>query len=148
MEIKEIKSKMVFFTSLESSLQTLTSDVGEVPNKLAADLEKLGIKSTGPQEWIYRGSDGDPAKKFILDICIPVNKSIKDNPAFKNLETKKCAVETHKGSWADLGLTYKKMMDEITASGQLPGDVSREVYIHCDFVNQENNITEIQIELS
>ncbi|MCG8700755.1 MAG: GyrI-like domain-containing protein [Bacteroidales bacterium] len=147
MEIKKIESKQVFFKSLQSSLQTLTADVGETPRTMEIEMAELGINAAGPQEWIYNGSDGDPSTQFTLDICIPVNKIIDNNPSFKTIEGKKCAIETHKGAWANLGNTYDKLFQEIMEAGESPTQTSREVYHNCNFEDQESCITEVQIEL-
>jgi effector-binding domain-containing protein len=42
---------------------------------------------------------------------------------------------------------YQKIMGEVTRKSIPFSGVSREVYILCDFENQENCITEIQIEI-
>ena len=147
MEIKQLQPKKVFYTSLKASLQTLTNDVGEKPNMLLEDLQKTGIKETGPQEWVYYGSDGKPQTEFSLEICFPVEEEQEGNSFFKILDGGSFAIETHKGSWAALGSTYQKMMQQIMIEGKRPSGVSREVYHVCDFVNPENCVTEVQIEL-
>lgn len=147
MEIKKIESKQVFFKSLRASLQTLTADVGEIPGVMEVELADLDIQAAGPQEWVYHGSDGDPTTQFTLDICIPVNKIIENNPSFKTIEEKKCATEIHKGAWSNLGTTYEKLFQKISEAGESPSQTSREVYHNCDFENQENSVTEVQIEL-
>lgn len=147
MEIKQLQSKKVFYTSLKATLQSLTNDVSEKPNQLIEDLRKTSIKETGPQEWVYYGSDGKPQTEFTLEICMPVEETQKGNPSFKILDGGIFAIETHKGPWSALGVTYQKMIQEIMISGKRPSGVSREVYHVCDFVNQENCITEVQIEL-
>ena len=147
MEIKEVKTKTVFYKSLKSTLQTLTSDVGNLPNDLRDELTKLGLEPAGPQEWVYIGADGNPNTEFILDICFPVEKAIEGNSMFKTLEAKKCAVEMHNGPWANLGATYEKIMGGVMSKGEQMSSTCREVYHVCDFENEANNVTEVMVEL-
>lgn len=147
MEIKKIESKKVFYHSLKSTLQTLTNDVGNIPNQLVVALNKAGLKEQGPQEWVYYGSDGKPNTEFALEICLPIEGVANSMEKVKWLEEGTFAIEIHKGAWAALGGTYQKMIQEIMKTGKQATGISREIYHVCDFVNQDNCITEVQIEV-
>jgi effector-binding domain-containing protein len=51
----------------------------------------------------------------------------------------------HKGAWSDLKFSYEKLIGEIMQNGYKTTNYCREVYHVCDFENEENNITEIQV---
>jgi effector-binding domain-containing protein len=52
------------------------------------------------------------------------------------------------GPWDQVGKVYEKMMQEVEEKKYQPTFVSREVYLKCDFINQENCITEVQFGIN
>jgi effector-binding domain-containing protein len=149
MENKKVEKTTVLMCSLQSSLATMQKDVADLPNEMMAVATKLGLEIAGPQIWQYTGSDGQPNTKFKLDICIPV-KSAKGDPGkfkFATLPEFKCISEIHKGSWDKLGNVYQRIMGDITRKAIPITGISREIYITCDFVNQDNCVTEVQMEI-
>jgi len=149
MEKKSVGKTTVLMYSLKSSLASMTQDVGDITNEMMAVATKLGLEITGPQIWQYSGSDGQPNTKFTLEICIPVKEAKGDPGKFKfvTLPEFKCISEIHKGPWNKLGNAYQRIMGEITRKSISITGVSREVYITCDFVNQENCVTDVQMEI-
>ncbi|MBN1927123.1 MAG: GyrI-like domain-containing protein [Prolixibacteraceae bacterium] len=149
MEKKKVEKTTVLMLSVQSSLATLKNDIGNLPNELGETAQKLGLEIAGAQIWQYVGSDGQPNTKFRLDICLPI-KEAKGDPGkfkFEELPVFNCLSEMHKGPWSNLGNTYQKMMGEMTRKGMIPTSTSREIYLNCDFENQENNLTEVQVEI-
>lgn len=149
MEKKSVQKTTVLCCTLNSSLKDMMNDVGNLPDEMMAKATELKLEITGPQIWIYEGSDGNPETKFKLTIAIPVTKSSGDPGKFNftTLPEFKCISEIHKGSWAKLGETYQKLMPAIMQQGLSYTGTTREIYKVCDFENQENCITEIQIEV-
>jgi effector-binding domain-containing protein len=149
MEKKTIEKTAVICYTLKSSLKTLSTDVGNLPNEITDKIAKLNLEISGPQIWVYEGSDGNPNTKFELTIAIPVNKIAGDPGKFRFAEFPefKCISEIHKGPWASLGSTYQKLMPSIMQQGYSFTGTTREVYRVCDFEKPENCITEIQIEI-
>jgi effector-binding domain-containing protein len=149
MEKKTVQKTTVICISLETSLRTMISDTGNLPNELLAKATELKLEIVGPQIWVYEGSDGNPNTTFELTIALPVTQKA-GNPGkfrFAEFPEYKCISEIHKGPWAGLGKTYQKLMPAIMQQGLSFTGTSREVYQVCDFENQENCITEIQIEV-
>jgi len=149
MEKKTIQKTTVLCYTLKSSLRTMMNDTGTLPNELMEKAVELKLEITGPQIWVYDGSDGNPNTKFELTIAIPVSKPIGDPGKFRFVEFPefKCVSEIHKGAWARLGETYQKLMPVLMQQGLSYTGISREVYKVCDFEKPENCITEIQIEV-
>jgi len=149
MEKKKVEKTTVIMYSLQSSLATMTQDVGDIANELMSKAQSLGLEITGPQLWQYVGSDGQPNTKFKLDICIPVKTAKGDPGKFKFVALPEfiCISEIHKGSWDKLGNVYQRIMGEITRKSIPITGTSREIYITCDFANQENCVTEVQMEI-
>jgi effector-binding domain-containing protein len=149
MEKKTVPKTTVLCISIDSSLKSLITDTGNLPNELMAKATELKLEITGPQIWVYEGSDGNPNTKFELTIAIPVAK-ISGNPGkfrFAEFPEFKCVSVIHKGPYAKSGETYMKTMSEIVSEGLSYTGTSREIYKVCDFENQNNCITEIQIEV-
>lgn len=148
MEKKKVEKMTVIKYSLETKMSTMITDVGNSASEIAVKATELGLEITGPQIWQYTGSDGKDDTPFTLDICLPI-KEAKGDPgkfSFHELPEYNCVAEIHKGPWNNLSNTYQKMMGEMTRKGIVPRWTCREVYITCDFENQENCITEVQME--
>jgi effector-binding domain-containing protein len=149
MEKKNVEKVNVIKYTMESSLATLINDVGEHANKLYEKALELGLEISGPQIWQYSGSDGKPETTFTLDMCIPV-KEAKGDPgqfSFAELPPFQCVSDTHNGPWNKLSNAYERIMGELSRKGMIPTGISREVYIHCDMENEENCVTEVQIQV-
>lgn len=149
MEKKIVKSTSVLCFSIGTSLKNMMADTGNLPIELAEKALELGLEIAGPQVWVYDGADGNLNTRFELTIAIPVNKTGGDPGKFRFAEFPEinCISEIHRGPWAKLGETYQKLTAPIAQQRLTFTGISREVYHVVDFENQENCITEIQIEV-
>jgi len=149
MEKKTVQKVNVLCISLDTKITTLMQDTGTLPNELIEKAMELGLEITDPQIWVYDGCDENPNTPFELTIAIPVAQAMGYTGKFRfaELPEMNCISEIHKGPWAKLGETYQKLMPAILQQGLVCSGTSREVYHICDFENQENCITEIQIEI-
>jgi len=149
MEKKTVQKVNVLCISLDTKITTLMQDTGTLPNELIEKAMELGLEITDPQIWVYDGCDENPNTPFELTIAIPVAQAMGYTGKFRFAEFPEmnCISEIHKGPWAKLGETYQKLMPAILQQGLVCSGTSREVYHICDFENQENCITEIQIEI-
>jgi effector-binding domain-containing protein len=146
MEIKEIKTIPVYFKQVETTLREIDKYVGNMPSQIVEEAVKKGFKIVGPQIWNYQGADGNPDTKFFLDICFPIEQ-IQDNISsdMKNLDGFKAACHILKGPWSELPNAYANLLNEMRQEGIVPSINCREVYHLCDFNDQNNCITEIQM---
>lgn len=149
MEKKTVEKTLVLCISLDTTLKAMHTDIGELPNELIAKAMELQLEIAGPQIWVYDGADGQPDTPLELTIAVPVGKKSGDPGKFRfgEFPEMNCISEIHKGPWAKLGDAYCKLMPAIAQQGYVYTGISREVYHLCDFENQENCITEIQIEV-
>lgn len=150
MEIKTTEAVQVIACSLKTNLIDIVKNTGQTPQLLMDELENQGIAPQGPQIWEYRGCDGcKPEQEFDLLITIPVSKKGNDKGSFffTELPALKCAETEHRGPWSELSGTYEKVIGELMQSGKQISGTCREIYVHCDFENQENCITNVQLEL-
>jgi effector-binding domain-containing protein len=146
MEIKQLKSEFVYFKQIQTTLKEIGNFVGNTPAVVAEEAIKNGFKIVGPQIWDYSGADGNPDTKFTVDICFQVEeKHGINNPNTKYLKGFKSASYVLKGPWSSLGNAYSTLIAEMEAGGLKPSDACREVYHLCDFEDQNNCITEIQL---
>ena len=149
MEKKTVEKILALCISLDTTLKAMHTDINELPNELLEKAMELGLEITGPQIWVYDGTDGHPDTPFELTIAVPVSNKTGDAGKFRFAEFPefKCISEIHKGPWAKLVEAYCKLMPAIAQEGASITGISREVYHVCDFENQENCVTEIQIEI-
>jgi effector-binding domain-containing protein len=149
MEKKTVRPITVLCISLNSSLKSLMNDTGTLPAELVEKATALDLEITGPQIWVYEGSDGNPNTPFELTIAIPVNRIGGDPGKFRFAEFPEftCVSEIHRGAWASLGQTYQKLLSGIRREGLMFTGITREIYQVCDFENPENCVTEAQIEV-
>ncbi len=153
MEIKETNAIEVFAYEMKTTLKTMVNEVGDIPGVLMTELGKQGINPTGPQIWSYESISGEcvgnPDEEILVGINIPVEKKGSDvgSYKFKNLLSYKFVQKTHKGPYSKFPEFYGKFIDDIDKEGlELEGS-ARECYINCDFENQDNCITDIQIAI-
>jgi len=146
MEIKEINPTPVYYKQVETTLREINNYVGNTPAIVAEEAVKKGYKIIGPQIWNYVGIDGNPDTKFTIDICFPIeqpNKYI--GTESKILDGFKAACHVLKGPWSELSNAYSILIAEMKKEGQLPSVNCREIYHLCDFNDQTNCVTEIQM---
>ncbi len=147
MEIKNIASQVVLKHSVQTTLNGLMAVTGIVPEQLMQKARELDLTVTAPQVWQYTGSDGQPETQFLLEICLPVIEA-KGDPTpleFAVLPPSTVISRMHHGAWNRMGETYQKIIGEIQQKGLVMNGISREIYLNCDFENQDNCLTEIQV---
>lgn len=137
---------------VETTLMELCSGVADLPKIIVREAVDNNCYAMGPQHWIYTGSDGDPKTKFMLEICLPVlvegETFVSDKFELVELPGGKYVSERAEGPWDNLGATYEKLMKGIKEHGFQPTGKTREVYLHCDFKNPANNVTEVLVQVA
>lgn len=146
----EIKSQNAF-VALTFSVQTNFTGIFQYVRVKAAELYRDAIENNleiaGPVYWIYTGMDGHPDTLFNLDIVIPVTspEAYRGKFEVKTVPSLKFLAAAHAGSWEKLPETYNQLFMETGKKNYVPNGICREVYLHMDFVNPENNLTEVQV---
>jgi effector-binding domain-containing protein len=109
-----------------------------------------GLEVTGSVYWVYYGMDGKLDTRFRLEIGVPVNDCLSKLSRFeyKKLESSRFITHRHYGDWSLLPETYGLIFSELKNKNQVTKSVCREQYVHIDFQNPENNITEVQVEVA
>lgn len=150
MECKTIAQQPVASFALTTNLIAISETVGVVPALIADELKHQGIPIVGAQIWQYDGCDGDPQRDFSLKITFPVSAfgADTDKIKFETLAQFTCISVTHQGCWDGLKGAYAKLFAYCVQNGLQMNGYSREVYLHCDFENAENCITEIQLGIN
>ena len=131
-------------------MKEMLQKLGTIPQELEASVSKAGKEVTGPAIWVYNCPDGNIENEFILDVTLPVNEMFEpDDSRFvcKELPEFKCLIDYNKGPWNQVGKVYESMMKHARENGINIKHLSREVYQVCDFENQENCVTEVQLEI-
>jgi effector-binding domain-containing protein len=109
-----------------------------------ADLDLLVC---GPQYWFYYGVDGRPETKFTLEVALPVQGKIPSAllPYFKRIPAFRCLTSRYQGPWEGIAEEYKRMLQYISDNDLKMSGVYAESFLHIDFDDPANQITEIQI---
>lgn len=151
MRITTVKAKKVMKFTTNATLKDLDKYTGTKPTELYVEAQRCGYQTMEPQIWQYTGPDGKPDTVFKLEIMLPImgdgnglkpeGFEIDEVGEFKALQT------LHEGPWAELGPVYCKLMKHVADNALQTTGVTREVYVRCDFENQENCITEVLIGL-
>ncbi|HVS96289.1 MAG TPA: GyrI-like domain-containing protein [Puia sp.] len=160
MVIRTHPSMTVLYHSRQATLDDLKSFSGSIIRDLYRYVTDLDLIVCGPQYWFYHGADGSardsPAgplnlsDKFTVEIALPVQGRIPTAvlPFFKRLPAFRCLTSRHKGSWDGLAEEYRRMLQHIKANGLGMNGVYAESFLHIDFDEPGNHITEIQIGLT
>ncbi|GAB3904905.1 hypothetical protein GCM10028803_35000 [Larkinella knui] len=146
MQLKEAKPLTTLAFSTQTTLAGLTPFVRTVARQLYREAVRLDLEITGPICWQYTGVDGKPDTVFDLDIVLPV-QSMQGEPAeglaFKKLASFNSGSVEHLGNWGNLAATYGPLAGGLVQAGHQLSAVNREVYVHMDFENPANNVTQI-----
>lgn len=153
MEKKNIQPKKVIASSLKTTLKNISQDTDPILQQLMSQIEQLGIKTTGPLEFIYKGVTQDMEKEFDLEIVQPVDMvdaielksfTLKETPIFKAM------THTYVGSMDDhkMFAIYGQIFEELGKQNIQPTDMVREVYENWVSISSDENIVEIQIGIN
>jgi effector-binding domain-containing protein len=147
MEVKKFNPITVLYFTRKVTLTGLQEFVRVKARELFKDAIISDLEVTGPVYWIYYGMDGNPQTLFTLEVAIPVtaNDNYKGEFQIKKLEPFKCLSAWHKGVWGRLPLTYGSLFHEMADRNFIPSGECREIYQHIDFLDEENNLTEVQV---
>lgn len=147
MEVKICNPMKVLLFSAETSMVEMIQFVRVKANELYREALACEMEITGPVYWVYKGADGNPQTRFVLEICLPVycTKSYQGSFKLSELPPLKCMHATHYGSWGEMGNIYHHLFDTLFANNHQPNGITREMYVNMDFENPENNVTEIQV---
>jgi len=144
--LKKVKPINFLFYRTETTLNELNT-LFWVAAELFQEAVKNKLIITGPIHWHYLGFEGNPAKPFTLEICLPVGDVLQEYDGkfhFKRTEEFTCVSLIHEGNWLDMPASYQRLMEFITSNNLVPVAVNRELYINADFRYPEANTTEIQ----
>lgn len=148
--MKKVESMVVISYSSRLNLDELKALVGVVPQEIEQVAKEQGFEINGNQIWAYEGCDGNPETMFNLKICIPIKASNQKlvHEKYKIEELAEIQVKSaiHKGAWQEMGRTYGHIIDELMSSNHKPTGHTREIYEVVEFDNQQNCITEVQVE--
>jgi effector-binding domain-containing protein len=147
MQIQRINPMNVLYYQKRTTLKEMSQYVRVVARQLYTQAQESGLEVTGPVYWIYYGMDGNPETEFTLQIALPVHqcKPATGEFACERLAAFSCASALHTDVWEKLPQTDGKLIGEIQINGYRMNGICREIYIHMDFNNPENSITEVQI---
>ena len=147
MEIKTIKLATIVYFNTKTKLSELHQFVGTKPDELYRDTADHELEIIGPNHWLYFGMDGNPDTVFDLEIAFPVTMKKPYNGKFqiKELPEFNCASTIHNGSWMDMPKTYENLINFIYQNRHGLSGVCREIYQNVNFIDIDENITEIQV---
>jgi len=133
-----------------SSARTDIGFSGPAYRELYQYVADLDLLVCGPQYWFYYGVDGKPDTEFTLEVCLPVQGKIPTAllPWFKRMPAFRCLSSRYEGPWEGLAEHYQKMIAEISARQLKMSGIFAESFLHIDFDQPENQITEVQIGIS
>jgi|GEM_PF-1280169 len=150
MQIQTSNAVSVIAIELETKVNDIVKDVGELPEKLAGDLVSQGIMPTGPMQFLYAGMSEDPEASFQLRIALPVSKANAERyegpHKVSRLEPFQFVESVLYGDIAELeNKAYDPLIGEIHKAGLTMTGAGREVYQNFDGPDSADNETRVQI---
>jgi len=150
MNIQTSNSVSVIAIELQSTLNTINQDVGELPMKIRDELIEAGICATGPMMFLYEGVTEDPTKVFDLSIAVPVSQHdaarYKGSLVTDRLEPFQYVETVMHGDLSELGpKAYEPLLGEIMSWKHPMTGYSREVYQNFVDFSDADNVTRVQI---
>ena len=140
----------VLYSTRQATLRDLPSFAGTVVRDLYRYVTDLDLLICGPQYWFYYGVDGQPQTKFTLEVVLPVQGKIPTAvlPYFKRIPAFRCLSSRYEGPWEGIAEEYQRMLAYISENGLKMNGMYAESFLHIDFDDPANQITEINIGLS
>jgi effector-binding domain-containing protein len=160
MEIRTHPYMNVLYSTRKAALSDLPSFAGTVVRDLYRYVADLDLLVCGPQYWFYYGVDGRSTatggwpqimseSKFTLEITLPVQGKIPTAvlPYFKRIPSFRCLCSRYEGPWEGIAEEYKRMLQYMAGNELKLNGIYAEAYLHIDFEEPENQVTEILIGL-
>jgi hypothetical protein len=140
----------VLCSTRQSTLQELPSFAGTVVRDLYRYVADLDLLVCGPQYWFYYGLDGRPDTRFTLEVALPVQGKIPTAvlPWFKQIAAFRCLSSRYEGPWEGLAEEYRRMLQHIKDNQLSLNGIYAESFLHIDFGEPANQITEIHLGIS
>jgi effector-binding domain-containing protein len=140
----------VLYSTRQATLSDLPSFAGTVVRDLYRYVTDLDLLVCGPQYWFYYGVDGKPQTRFTLEVALPVQGKIPTAvlPYFKRIPAFRCLSSRYEGPWEGIAAEYQRMLAYVSDNGLKMNGIYAESFLHIDFDDPANQITEIQIGLS
>jgi effector-binding domain-containing protein len=137
----------VLYSTRQATLSDLPTYSGTVVRELYRYVADLDLLVCGPQYWFYYGVDGRPETKFTLEIALPVQGKIPTAvlPYFKRIPAFRCLSSRYEGPWEGIAEEYQRMLQYISDKELKMSGIYTESFLHIDFDDPANQITEIQI---
>lgn len=139
----------VLYSTRQAKLKDLPSFSGTIVRDLYRYVADLDLLVCGPQYWFYYGVDGKRDSRFTLEVALPVNGKIPTAvlPYFKRVPAFRCLSSRYEGPWEGLAGEYHNMLQYIKDNQLEMNGMYAESFLHIDFDDPANQITEIQIGL-
>ena len=140
-----------YMTVLYNTRQATLNDLPYLSGTVARDLYRyvadLDLLVCGPQYWFYYGVDGRPETKFTLEVALPIQGKIPTAvlPYFKRIPAFRCLSSRYQGPWEGIAQEYQRMLQHISDNQLKMSGIYAESFLHIDFDDPANQITEIQI---
>ena len=140
----------VLFSTHQITLEQLPTLAGTAVRDLYRYVADLDLLVCGPQYWFYYGVDGQPGTRFTLEVALPVQGRIPTAvlPRFKQIPAFRCLSSRYEGPWDGIAGEYRRMLQHIKDNQLNMNGIYAESFLHIDFDEPANQITEIQIGLS
>jgi effector-binding domain-containing protein len=141
----------VLYTTRQATLRDLPKfSEKHVVKDLYQYVADLDLLICGPQYWFYHGVDGKPQTRFTLEVALPVQGTIPTAvlPYFKRVPAFRCLVSRYEGPWEGIGEEYQRMLQYVSDNDLKINGIYAESFLHIDFDDPANQITEILIGLS
>lgn len=150
----------VLYSTRQAILGDLPTLAGTVVRDLYRYVADLDLLVCGPQYWFYHGVDGKPTAaggeqqvmsehRFTVEVALPVQGKIPMAvlPYFKRIPPFRCLSSRYEGPCEGIAEEYQRMLAYVSDKELKLSGIYAESFLHIDFDDPANQITEIQIGL-
>ncbi len=138
----------VMSRTLTTSIHSMKSDLGDIPEQIIAEIEKNGLNIAGPCQFIYTGSMETHDTPFTLQVAFPVSDFEKYTGPFHigQLAAKSFYQSSYTGHLDNIGEKGWMPFMEALGKDMKPGKEAREVYIDWKGPESSENVVLLQFE--
>jgi effector-binding domain-containing protein len=147
MRIQTIPAKNFIYGSATTTFEKLGEVIEKFIPLLSKGMDDGKIRPEGSCMFVYKGIQEDMTKPFTLEIGWLVSDKTQAQGELKVRKTDefKCATVILSGKISNISKAYEKLMPAVMEAKLTPTAETRELYLHWEGPESDNNVVQIQM---
>ena len=147
--LQQTKPATFFYRELEASFANFNDVARPVHQALRAAVREGGNRVAGPEMMVYFGLPADRETIFKFQFGVIVEDGAKPQGDFKvrELPAMECRTILYSGHVKNISRAFRRVMEAVSSAGEQMTDEIRELSLHWEGEESDNNVVMIQVGL-